>query len=379
MLSMVIFLGAAVTWLAYSNGANDNFKGVATLLGSGTTDYREAIVWATATTFLGSLAAILFGAELVQTFSGKGLVPDSTVADPLFLFAVGSGAASTVFLAARLGIPVSTTHAIIGALAGAGLVATDGNISWSGLGEKFIIPLLASPFLALTISLCIATLISRFPRLHTIDDDACICFGEERPFALATVEAGSSIVTAERITSAMIGHREDCARRYGDRATGVSVKSMVDRLHYLSAGAVGFARGLNDTPKVVALLVTARIMDIPMGLSLVGIAMALGGLLSSSRVAETMSHKITRMDRGSGFIGNLVTALLVIFASRWGMPVSTTHVSCGSLFGIGIVNGGARWKTIGGIFLAWATTVPLAALLSGAIMVSAILATDPPG
>ncbi|PIW62127.1 MAG: inorganic phosphate transporter, partial [Candidatus Omnitrophica bacterium CG12_big_fil_rev_8_21_14_0_65_50_5] len=60
----------------------------------------------------------------------------------------------------------------------------------------------------------------------------------------------------------------------------------------------------------------------------------------------------------------LVTALLVIFASKFGMPVSTTHVSCGSLFGIGLVNGKAHWKIIGGIISAWVLTLPVAALLS---------------
>ncbi len=373
MLPIVVFLIAAVAWLAYSNGANDNFKGVATLLGSGTADYRKAIIWATLTTFLGSIAAIFSGEALVSTFSGKGIVPDSTVLEPFFLLAVGAGAASTVFLASRLGIPVSTTHAMMGALAGAGLVATGGDIYWGVLGEKFIVPLLASPFLALIISFFLTSFSSRFPSIHHVDDDACICVGEERPLALANIGTDAGMVTAEGITSAMVGSRETCAARFGGRTTGLSVTFAVDLLHYLSAGAVGFARGLNDTPKVIALIVAARIMDIPMGLFLAGGAIALGGLLSSRAVAETMGHKITEMDRGSGFTGNLVTALLVIFASRWGVPVSTTHVSCGSLFGIGVVNGRARWKTIGGIFLAWVTTVPLAALLSGAIMATGIV------
>lgn len=153
--------------------------------------------------------------------------------------------------------------------------------------------------------------------------------------------------------------------RYGDHCAHLDTRAVVDRLHYFSAGAVCFARGLNDTPKVVALMATAHIMEIPTALALVGIGMAIGGILSARRVADTMSLKIAEMDHSCGFAANLVTAFLVIFASRWGMPVSTTHVSCGSLFGIGLINGRAEWKTTVRIILAWVTTLPLAAILSG--------------
>src|SRR3972149_4721433 len=108
MMTTLVFIGVAVISLAYANGANDNFKGVATLSGSGSTDYRKALVLATATTFLGSLTALYIGEGLVTTFSGKGLVPDSAIQDPSFLFAVGAGAAGTVLIATRLGFPVST-------------------------------------------------------------------------------------------------------------------------------------------------------------------------------------------------------------------------------------------------------------------------------
>ena len=70
-----------------------------------------------------------------------------------------------------------------------------------------------------------------------------------------------------------------------------------------------------------------------------------------------------------GFTANLVKSFLVIFATRLGMPVSTTHVSCGSLFGIGVVSGRARWKAILGILVAWITTLPMAALLTAAVYV----------
>jgi PiT family inorganic phosphate transporter len=98
----------------------------------------------------------------------------------------------------------------------------------------------------------------------------------------------------------------------------------------------------------------------------VAMFMAIGGIASAHRVAATMSHRVTDMNSGQGFAANLVTAVLVVLASRFGMPVSTTHVSVGSLFGIGAVTRRAHWGTIGRIGLAWLITLPLAGLLGAA-------------
>ncbi len=95
--------------------------------------------------------------------------------------------------------------------------------------------------------------------------------------------------------------------------------------------------------------------------------MALGGWVSAKKVAEVVSKRITAMDPDQGFLGNLVTSFLVIFASKWGLPVSTTHVSCGALFGIGVANGRARWGVIRTILLAWVLTLPIAGLSAGLI------------
>src|ERR1700722_7028462 len=106
---MTVTLGLivlAVLFLAYSNGANDNFKGVATLFGSGTCSYRQALVWATATTLGGSLLALYLASGLVESFRAKGLVPDDIVGLPFFILAVSLGAALTVLLATSIGLPV---------------------------------------------------------------------------------------------------------------------------------------------------------------------------------------------------------------------------------------------------------------------------------
>ena len=120
---MLLLIFLAACFLAYSNGANDNFKGVASLLGSRTTSYRTTIVWATVATFGGSICSLFLAQHLLKAFAGKGLVPDQIVGSETFLLAVALGAGITVMAATLLGFPISTTHALTGAMIGSGLSA----------------------------------------------------------------------------------------------------------------------------------------------------------------------------------------------------------------------------------------------------------------
>jgi len=351
------FLLLAILFVAYTNGANDNFKGVATLFGSGTSSYRGALTWGTLTTFAGSVTALVLSEKLVSRFSGKGLVPDALVGSPEFVGAVALGAALTVFLATMLSFPVSTTHALTGALVGAGLVQAQGEVRFSVLGAAFFLPLVASPLAAMALAAVF------YPAAHGlrvrsgIRRETCVCLNEEW-VPVTVAPDGSASVGQAKVEIAT------CRERYQGTILSVTAHGVVDGAHYLSAGAVSFARGLNDTPKIVALLAAAQAMNLRGGMVLVGLAMGLGAVVHARRVAETMSHKITRMNHGQGFSANLVTAALVLLASRFGFPVSTTHVSCGALFGLGAVTRQAQWKTIGTVLLAWVITLPTAAILA---------------
>lgn len=362
---MTLFLLlAAVMFLAYANGANDNFKGVSTLFGSRTVGYKKALVWATLTTFAGSMTAVALAGELVKTFSGKGLVPDGLTAQPAFLLAVALGAALTVFLATRSGLPISTTHALTGSLVGAALVAA-GSVNLAKLGEKFFMPLAVSPLLSFMITAAAYPLLRRFRLAMGVEREMCLCIEPDMPQSVRMQPNGTAVVKATGVVLT-VGQLQSCIQRYQGSVFGFDAQRVLDGLHFLSAGAVGFARGLNDTPKIVALLVAAAALRLPTAatLLLIAAAMALGGLLSARKVASTLSEKITPMNHGQGFTANLTTSLLVLFASRFGFPVSTTHVSCGSLFGLGAVTGGARWKMIRTIVLSWVGTLPAAAIFS---------------
>ncbi len=299
----------AVGFVAFTNGANANFKGVASLYGSGTTTLRRAALWGTATTFAGSVAALFLATDLLTKFSGRGIVSDALAAAPAFLCAVALGAAATSFLATRLGFPVSTTHALVGALAGAGL-AGGADVRLAALGWTFLYPLVVSPVIAAV--------------------------------------AGAVVYLLLRALRLAPDYRTP----------------LLDALHVLSTGAASFARGLNDTPKMAALLLAVPGLEVHWGFVLVAAAIAAGGLLDVDKVAETLGKKVTGMTPGQGFAVSLVTAGLVTTASLHSLPVSTTHVSVGSLLGMGAATRQAHWRKAAEIVLAWFTTVPAGAALA---------------
>ncbi len=362
---LIILIGA---FLAYANGANDNFKGVATLYGSGTTNYRTALIWATVTTLLGSLAALFLAKALIATFSGKGLVPDSVLLNSNFPLSVALAAGSTVLLATRYGLPISTTHALTGALIGSGLFASSQGVNLSRLGTAFFLPLLISPMIAIGATLILYPILRRARKWSGIKRENCLCIGNEIvqvvPFGLSSEAAVAQFQLTSPIKT---GTEISCREQYTGSFFGISAAQVLDSLHFLSSGIVSFARGLNDTPKITAILIAVGAINPKLALLTVAVTMAIGGINHSKKIAETMSHRVTTLNHGQGFTANFLTGLIVIGASQLGSPVSTTHVSCGSLFGIGAITGNANWKTIGGILIAWLTTLPIAAILGATI------------
>jgi len=290
----------AVLLLAYSNGANDNFKGVATLFGSGTTNYRQALAWATLTTFAGSMLALLLAHGLVDSFKGKGLVPDEVTLQPAFLMAVSLGAGLTVLLATWTGLPVSTTHALTGGLVGAGLLATGGDVQFNSLLSAFLLPLLCSPVIAMLLTLVAYPAFRIGRRALGITSQTCLCVGAVYEPVRAQPDGSMALERTGVALETGHGCRGDGTGRHPQR-----------------------------TP--------------------------------CRRDHEPQDYPD---ECRQGFTANLVKSLLVTLASRFGLPVSTTHVSVGALFGFGTVNGSARLSVIFTILLAWVTTLPLGALFA---------------
>jgi len=367
MTLVLLLLLSAVCLLSYANGANDNFKAVATVYGSSTLSYRTALVLATAAQVSGSIASVFLAGALIAAFGGKGLLPDAAVADPRFLVAVGIGAAATILVATRVGMPVSTTHAMLGGLVGAGLALAPEGLAWSKLGGRFALPLLLSPALAMAAAACLYPIARAARQRLGVEEVTCLCVAERvEPVAVTTGGSLAIARTGVELTADLAGQ---CRKVYHGRVAGLSAQRIVDTLHQGSAFALGFARGLNDTPKIMALLVAAAWsgVSVPVSLGVIAVMMALGGIIHSRRIAETMGRRITGMNRGQGFVANAVGSTLVIGASLVGMPVSTTHVSTGAIFGIGMWTGRTDWPVVGRIIAAWVVTLPMGLLLAYAI------------
>lgn len=354
----------SVCFLSFANGANDNFKGVASLYGSGTASYRVALCWATLTTLAGSLCALYLTQSLMIKFSGKGLVADALIQSVPFMMAIAAGAGITVILATRLSFPVSTTHALLGAIMGSGMLATGAEVNFTALQKNFVLPLLLSPLIAVVLATLIYLTLKQVRQRLKLGQSLCLCVEDE---TVINTQSGAVAMTANAQPVITLADEAICDSRYSGKVFGIQAQSAIDKLHFFSAGSVCFARGLNDTPKIAALLLLFPSLTVRWMIVLVAAIMAVGGLINSQRVAETMSHKITEMNHGQGLAANMSTALLVIFASNFGMPVSTTHVSVGSLFGIGLSNGKAHHRMIGTILLSWLLTLPCAALCAASI------------
>ncbi|MGA8112687.1 MAG: inorganic phosphate transporter, partial [Actinocatenispora sp.] len=165
---MVVAIFLLLVALAAANGGNDVAKGVATLAGAGVTRYRTAVLWGTATTLVGALVSLALAGQMTKLFS-SGIV--AARPNTAFTLAVLAGAASWVLLATIARLPVSTTHAVVGGLIGAGLLMAPGSVRFGALLTSVAVPLLASIFVAFAISWLLSLIPVRTP--------VCTCAGDE--------------------------------------------------------------------------------------------------------------------------------------------------------------------------------------------------------
>jgi len=357
-MTLALILVVFTLGLAFTNGANDVSKAIATLAGAGVSKYRTAITWGSLCTVAGALAAGFASQALVATFSGKGLVAAPALSSA-FLLAVASGTVAWLIIATRSGLPVSTTHALAGSLIGTAVVASGvSGVVWRAVAMKIALPLLASPVFALVIVLLVGPLLRP---LALRFGNYCLCV--EQTCAAAVTTEG--MVFREAVPAIAVRDTERCT-------SAVARIGALDALHWASSGATSFFRGMNDAPKVLAIgLAAGKLVGISgaMLYALVAAAMGAGSMIAGLRVTRTLAEKVTPITPANGLAANLVTSLLVAAASRFAVPVSTTHVSTGAIVGTGLSGGGSgvRWKTLGEILLAWMVTLPASALCAGVV------------
>jgi PiT family inorganic phosphate transporter len=362
MTLTVIIVALIGAFVAYTNGANDVSKGIATLAGSRVSNYHRAILWGALWTACGSIAAFAFSHALVITF-GKGLLAAGVTPTLSANLAILIGAGLWVGLATHLGLPVSTTHAIVGSIAGVmSLAYGAAGLNWRILTEKIALPLLLSPIASLVLT---SSALKLWQRSNSaVADCLCVEVGSQL-HGLAAI-AADVIATVPLPVIGVTACHTDTGATQSSRALSLTF----DRLHWVTSAAASFARGLNDAPKMVALVIAAAALAAsPSQISsfaylLIAFGVLAGSLHGGRRVTTVLAERITPMDHRDGFIANLVTAILVGPGAVAGLPMSMTHVASGAIIGIGIQKDGAvDWQRVREMSLAWIVTLPAAAVL----------------
>ncbi len=303
--------------LAFGNGANDAGKSIVSLMTDPETagfrpSYR-ALAWGGFFTGLGSLSAILISGRLFSVFTPQSFL--LTTPGYSFILAALVGAAAWILLATLLRIPVSTTHAIIGAIVlQAVFLFGASNLEWNFLAWRVLLPLAAGPFAALLV----AYLLSR------------------------------------------LSSRRQTQEVEGSRRTGMA--------DWGSAAAVAYGRGVNDAPKMAALgaffLLGTPEQAILLPYIIVGMAVLMGSLVWGDRVAKTLIGRTNPLHRGQRLKAHTATAALLSAGAYFGDPFSATQMSEGANAGAGKRGRQILRSSLRGMALAWLVTLPAAGILA---------------
>jgi PiT family inorganic phosphate transporter len=391
--------GGLALYMAWAIGANDVANAMGTSVGSGALTVRWAIVVAAVWEFSG---AFLAGGHVTDTVRKGMLDMDLVSRDQLVygMLAVLTSAATLLLTATRFGLPVSTTHAIVGAIVGFGAVAIGTEaVNWPEVG-RIAVSWLTSPLL----SGVMAFGIFQFTRSRILDrDDPLREVRRIGPFfffyvffiiGLVTLFKGLKNVEfldldlpqalAASVALGLVGlalgvfllslvkqGAEDPTHRFSQ------VERIFVVLQILTACAVAFAHGSNDVANAIgplAAIVSAmgeadlagKAPVAPWMLAIGGLGIVVGLSTWGYRVMETIGTRITELTPSRGFAAELAAATMIVIASGMGMPVSTTHTLVGAVLGVGLARGiGALdLRVVGGIGASMVATLPLAAVLS---------------
>ena len=403
-LILAVILGL---YMAFSIGANDVANAMGTSVGSKALTIKQAILIAGVLEFLG---AFLVGGQVTKTVRGGILDPQiSATAPELIVYgmlASLTAAGTWLVVASRLGWPVSTTHSIVGAIAGFGIVAFGVSVvQWDQLFQivaSWIVSPLLSGILAYLIFSAIKWTILRHPdpvrRTRKWAPLYIFCVvivislvtlfkglkNIDLEFSLMESLLWSSIlglfaVIAGHFLLGMIGNRREAESEdpsSGDAQMAV-VEKMFGVLQIMSACAVAFAHGSNDVANAIGPLaavvnisqsgVVNPESQVPSWLLLVGgVGIVIGLATMGYRVMATIGTKITELTPTRGYSAEFAAAVTIVLASRLGLPISTTQTLVGGVMGVGLAQGvkALDLSILGRIAASWIITVPVGALLA---------------
>ena len=333
MLPLISVVLAAIIF-EYSNGFHDAANAIATVVSTRVLTPRKAIAMAA----FFNLTGALFGGAVASTI-GKGLVDTNIVTMTTVLCAVTAAFAWNI-ATWWLGLPSSSSHALIGGLCGAALAAARGNwsvIKWNeGVWPKVVIPMITSPLAGFIFGALLMLLL--FVTLH--------------------------------------------------RFTPHFIHSLFGKLQIFSAAWMAHSHGTNDAQKTMGIITLALFTGTKAGsfdhfpawldflktpvfvlpkwvIGLCAVTMAVGTAAGGWRIIRTLGHRMVKLQPVHGFAAETTAALIIQVASYYGIPLSTTHVISTSIMGVGAVKrfSGMRWTVVERIIWAWLFTLPSSGLI----------------
>jgi len=408
---LLVFAIAACIYMACNIGANDVANAMGTSVGSGSLTFKQAILIAAVAEFAG---AYLVGGHVSDTIRKGMLDPTIFAGDPIHLVygMIGALVASAVWLnlASYLGWPVSTTHSIVGAVVGFGVMAGGLDaVSWSKVG-KVVMSWVISPVMGGLCSFILFRFITyqifsrRNPLLYAkrllpyLVFMVCVILANamfykglknlhlDLSFVQAMVYSILVGVVGFFLSKVIVKKVPDVPKREIHKQLD-STEKIFKYLQILTAFYIAFAHGSNDVANavgplaaVVAILKNGTVqmkVDMPSWiLAMGGACIVFGLLIWGRRVMETIGNKITEITPSRGFCATFGAATIVLVCSKMGLPVSTTHTLVGSVIGVGFARGlpTLNLGIIQEIVISWLATVPFTAVLS-AILFKILLIT----
>jgi inorganic phosphate transporter, PiT family len=319
-LGLPLLIGLIIVALAFDflNGLHDAANSIATIVSTRVLKPRYAVAWAA---FFNFVAFLFFGLHVAQTL-GTGII-DPHIVDARVIFGALMGAIAWNLITWGLGIPSSSSHALVGGLIGAGVAKVGlAAIEWNGV-TKTGLAIVGSPLLGFLLALLLMLAVSWV-------------FVRMTPYA---------------------------------------VDSTFRTLQFVSASFYSLGHGGNDAQKtmgIIAVLLYSQGMlgsefYVPFWVVLTcQIAMGLGTLFGGWRIVKTMGSKITRLAPVQGFCAETGGAITLFLATWLGIPVSTTHTITGAIIGVGTARkvSAVRWSVAQNIVVAWIVTIPASAAIA---------------
>jgi len=316
-VGLLIVIALAVLF-DYINGFHDTANAIATSVDTRALSPRVAVLMAASFNFIGAFAGTAVAKSIASGLVNEGAMTQAIVAAALI------GAIIWNLITWWFGIPSSSSHALIGGLIGATIVAAGtGALNLDGIWNKVLVPMVTSPILGFLIGLV---------------------------FMIALTWIFFKV------------RRKPLANAFR-------------KLQVLSAGYMAFAHGSNDAQKTMGIITLALVAagvltepDVPVWVIILSAsAISLGTAVGGWRIMHTMGQRVVKLEPVHGFAAETTAATVLLGTASLGMPVSTTHVISSAIMGVGTSKGirGVRWGVARMILLAWFITIPFAAIAGG--------------